>query len=133
MSFNAGDVILFHDAVRPFVSQETISGVIHEAREHGAAGTYIPAVDTIAEIESGIVTSIPPRENLYYAQTPQGFRYRIIRDAHEKALKNGVSHATDDVSLVIDAGYEVRMVMGSNLNFKITTKDDYLMARNIMP
>ena len=132
VSYNAGDVIIFHDAARPFVPQKTITGIIENALENGAAGTYVSAIDTIAEIESGSVKSIPPRKNLYYTQTPQGFRYRIIKDAHEKALKKGITNATDDVSIVIDAGYEVKMVEGSYLNFKITTQEDYLMAKNLM-
>ncbi len=131
VSFNAGDLIIIHDAARPFISPKIIKNIIAAVKKYGAAGTYVRVTDTVAEIESEIVKSIRPRENLYYAQTPQGFRYRIIRDAHEKAMKKGITEATDDISIAISGGYEVGMVEGSYSNFKITTGDDYSLAKLI--
>jgi len=129
LPFNDDDIILFHDAARPFVTERIISDVVHKASITGAAGTYIPAVDTVAVIQDSIVKDIPERGNLYYAQTPQGFRYDIIRKAHEKAASGKGSSATDDVSLVMNMGIDVSMVSGEPFNFKITTDYDYSIAR----
>ncbi len=128
-NFNDKDILIFHDAARPFVDTHIIIKVIEAVRESGAAGTYIPAIDTISEIESGFVRSIPPREKLFYTQTPQAFLYKIILDAHKRALSMGIDNAADDVSLVIASGYKVKTVEGSPHNIKITTEDNYLYAR----
>ena len=130
MDFNEDDILLIHDAARPFIDNETIDKCIKAATRHGAAGTYVKAIDTITEIKKDRVTSIPPRNTLYYAQTPQSFRFSIIRASHENArLKN--IEATDDVSLVLDAGYKVIKVDGSYRNIKITTIEDYDYACNM--
>lgn len=130
-SFSADDILLFHDAARPFVRGDLILRCIEAARLHGAAGTYIKAVDTITRVREGFVESIPPREYMWQAQTPQAFRFGIIRDAHERARTRDISDATDDVSLVLEAGLRVRVVEGERMNFKITTSVDYEMARRI--
>jgi len=127
--FNDNDIIIFHDAARPFITADIIENCIDETRKNGAAGVYIPATDTITEIESGEVKSIPARENLFYTQTPQCFQYHIIRDAHERALKKHDKTFTDDVSMVIDAGYTVVKVEGHSTNFKITNAFDYELAK----
>jgi 4-diphosphocytidyl-2-methyl-D-erithritol synthase len=84
----------------------------------------------MAETRDDFVISVPPRDRMYYAQTPQGFRFSIISRAHEIALHDGVS-ATDDVSLVLSAGYKVKMIEGDFSNFKITTDFDYQAACRI--
>jgi 2-C-methyl-D-erythritol 4-phosphate cytidylyltransferase len=132
IKFGDDEILLLHDAARPFISREVISRCIDSTREHGAAGVYVPAIDTIAEIESDRVRTILPREKLHYTQTPQCFRYRIIRDAHERALRLGIDNATDDVTLVIEAGYPVAMVRGEYSNIKITTPYDFAMAGHIL-
>ena len=99
--FHENDILLFHDAARPFVTAEIIANCITEARNTGACGVYIPATDTITEIIDTRVRAIPPREHLYQTQTPQAFRYGVIRRAHELARSSGSGTATDDVSLVM--------------------------------
>ena len=131
MSFNDDDILIFHDAVRPFVSIEIILNCVRETEEHGAAGVYVRAIDTVAEIKDATIQSIPDREDLYYAQTPQSFQYGIIRHAHEIALSGNVSNASDDVSLVLHAGYGVRAVEGNYRNIKITTPLDYEIAQSM--
>jgi 2-C-methyl-D-erythritol 4-phosphate cytidylyltransferase len=126
-SFADNDIVLFHDAARPFIRQETVRKCIQVSREHGAAAVYVPVQDTVAEVLNDLVVSVPPRERMYYAQTPQAFRYSIIRRAHEESQKNGRA-ATDDVSLVLAAGLQVKMVEGDYSNFKITTDFDYQAA-----
>ena len=130
--FNPDDVVLFHDAARPFITADIIRSIITEVMNSGAAGVYIPAVDTVTVAENDTVSYVPDRKNVFYAQTPQGFRYRLIRDAHEQYRKGhlGIT-ATDDVSLVMASGHEVRIVNGSVSNFKITTDLDYRIAEFI--
>jgi 2-C-methyl-D-erythritol 4-phosphate cytidylyltransferase len=130
-SFEDDDVVLLHDAARPFASDAVAVRCIDEARRHGAAGTYVKAVDTIAATEGGFVSSIPPRDSLYLAQTPQAFRYGFIRRAHERARANGMFDATDDAGLALDAGYMVKVVQGDYRNIKITTAFDLETARII--
>jgi 2-C-methyl-D-erythritol 4-phosphate cytidylyltransferase len=131
MNFNDDDILIFHDAVRPFISKEIILKCIRETEGYGAAGVYVRAIDTVTEIKDTMVQSIPDREDLYYAQTPQSFRYTIIRHAHEMAIAGNVSKASDDVSLVLNAGYDVRAVEGDYRNIKITTPLDYEIAQSI--
>ena len=130
MQYSDDDILLFHDAARPFVRPETILNCISASREHGAAAAYVPVHDTIAEIDHDFVTSVPLRDRMYYAQTPQGFRYSVIRSAHDRALAQGLA-STDDVSLVLAAGGRVKMIDGDYSNFKITTDYDYQTACRI--
>ncbi|HPL16869.1 MAG TPA: 2-C-methyl-D-erythritol 4-phosphate cytidylyltransferase [Spirochaetota bacterium] len=130
VNFADTDLLIFHDAARPFVSPETMQVCIAAAQEHGAAAAYVPVHDTIAVIDDNFVTSVPLRDRMYYAQTPQGFRFSIIKAAHEKARKERRS-GTDDVSLVLAAGFRVKMIDGDYSNFKITTDYDYQAACGI--
>ncbi|HNW28734.1 MAG TPA: 2-C-methyl-D-erythritol 4-phosphate cytidylyltransferase [Spirochaetota bacterium] len=124
------DILIFHDAARPFVSPEIMQSCIAAAKEHGASAAYVPVHDTIAEIDGDYVATVPLRDRMYYAQTPQGFRFSIIKTAHEKARDSGLA-GTDDASLVLAAGYKVKMIDGDYSNFKITTDYDYQAACSI--
>ncbi len=124
-SFTDDDILVFHDAARPFISPELVRHCAAEAARHGAAAIYVPATDTIAEVRDGFVISVPPRDAMFCAQTPQAFRYSIIKSAHTAPRDRA---ATDDVSLVLAAGFRVRMVQGDYSNFKITTGLDYETA-----
>ncbi len=131
MDFKEDDILLFHDAARPFFNEEIIKKCVEEAKIYGASGVYIKAIDTIAEADNGFVNAIPPRDKLYYTQTPQAFKYSIIKEAHDTAISKKITNATDDVQLVIDAGYKVRIVEGDPSNIKITTPSDLELARFI--
>jgi len=126
-----GDVVLVHDAVRPFVDDEIIASVIREVEKHGAAIAGLPAVDTIKQVEraaeGAIITSTIPRERVVQAQTPQGFRYELIRRAFASAAADGFM-GTDEASLVERLGESVWVVMGSARNIKITTPADLELA-----
>lgn len=130
--FSPSDIILFHDAARPFVSAENIAGVIAEADIHGAAALYVRATDTVTSVENGFVDLILPREKLFYAQTPQAFRYDLISDAHEKAMAEGFDNATDDVGLLLRTGKKIKVVTGEYSNIKITTAYDYYISGKII-
>ena len=130
--FSDDDIILFHDAARPFITADIIRAMITEIKVSGAAGIYIPAVDTVTIAENSKVITIPERRQVFYAQTPQGFRYNLIKSAHEKYKKGHLRiKATDDVSLVMAIGHDVKLVNGTALNFKITTDFDYRIAEFI--
>lgn len=128
---DAEDVVLVHDAVRPFVDREIIENVIECAAKHGAAIAGLPAVDTIKQVErtanGAIITSTIPRERVVMAQTPQGFRYELLRRVFEDAAKDGFI-GTDEASLVERAGHQVAVVMGSPRNIKITSPADMELA-----
>jgi 2-C-methyl-D-erythritol 4-phosphate cytidylyltransferase len=125
------DVVLVHDAVRPFVDQEIINNVIDAVVKHGAAIAGLPAVDTIKLVdrsaEFALITSTVPRERAVLAQTPQGFRLGLLRRAMGEAVADGFT-GTDEASLVERSGHEVAVVMGSARNIKITTPGDLELA-----
>jgi 2-C-methyl-D-erythritol 4-phosphate cytidylyltransferase len=128
---DANDVVLVHDAVRPFIDAEVITNVINAVKKHGAAIVGMPAVDTIKQVDrtaqGAIITSTIPRERIVQAQTPQGFRYSVIKKAFDEATADGFT-GTDEASLVERSGGEVWVVMGSAQNFKITTPSDMQLA-----
>ena len=129
------DVILVHDAVRPFVDSDIIGNVIQAAQKYGAAIAGLPAVDTVKQVdrtaEGAIITSTIPRERVVMAQTPQGFRYEVIKKAFDEALADGFT-GTDEASLVERSRHEVAVVMGSPRNIKITTPADMELAELFM-
>lgn len=125
------DIILVHDAVRPFVTQQIIQEVIEAAQKYGAAIAGMPAVDTVKQVErtseGALITATVPRERVVLAQTPQGFRYHILKKAFDEAATDGFL-GTDEASLVERSGKEVAVVMGSPQNMKITTPADMELA-----
>ena len=129
------DIVLVHDAVRPFVDDEIIGNVIREVEKHGAAIAGLPAVDTIKQVDraadGAIITSTIPRERVVQAQTPQGFRYELIKKAFDSAAADGFV-GTDEASLVERLGAEVWVVMGSARNIKITTPADLELAEFLL-
>jgi len=122
---------LVHDAVRPFVTQEIIRSVISAAQKYGAAIAGLPAVDTVKQVErtadGAVIIATLPRERVVMAQTPQGFRYQVLKKAFDEATADGFS-GTDEASLVERSGHQVAVVMGSPRNIKITTPADLELA-----
>ena len=128
---SSDDVVLVHDAVRPFVSEEIIRDVIAAAQKYGAAIAGLPAVDTVKQVErtseGALIKATIPRASIVMAQTPQGFRYDVIKKAFDEASADGFL-GTDEASLVERAGHDVAVVMGSAKNIKITTPGDMELA-----
>lgn len=120
--------ILIHDAARPMVSQKIISSVIKKLQKHVAVIPIMPVNDTIKKISGAKVQSTIPRENLVYAQTPQGFDFLTILNSHHKN-KNKIF--SDDASLLEAEGIKITTVKGEENNFKITSKDDLMRAKNL--
>jgi 2-C-methyl-D-erythritol 4-phosphate cytidylyltransferase len=127
----ADDIILAHDAVRPFVTQEIIAEVIQAAQKYGAAIAGLPASDTVKQVErtaeGALIKATLPREKVVMAQTPQGFRYEVLKKAFDEAAADGFK-GTDEASLVERSGHPVAVVMGSPRNIKITTPADLELA-----
>jgi len=125
------DVVLVHDAVRPFVTAEIIHEVIHAVEKYGAAIAGVPAVDTVKQVErtaeGALITATVPRERVVMAQTPQGFRYDVLKKAFDEAAADEFL-GTDEASLVERSGHDVAVVMGSQRNIKITTPADLDLA-----
>jgi 2-C-methyl-D-erythritol 4-phosphate cytidylyltransferase len=128
---DADDIVLVHDAVRPFVTPEIIANVIEAAHKHGAAIAGWPAVDTVKQVDrtadGAIVKATIPRASIVMAQTPQGFCYEILKKAFDDAATDGFL-GTDEASLIERAGLAVAVVMGSPRNIKITTPADMELA-----
>ena len=120
--------VLVHDAVRPFVTRGLIDRVRQAARDGGAALCALPVAETVKRVRDGIVVETLDRRGLWSVQTPQGFRADLLREAHDKARRDGVT-GTDDAMLVERLGHPVRVVEGSVDNVKITTPADLLRAR----
>ncbi len=125
------DIVLVHDAVRPFVTREIIQEVIEAARKYGAAIAGLPAVDTVKQVErtadGALIKATLPRAGIVLAQTPQGFRYSVIKKAFDEAAADGFM-GTDESSLVERSGHDVAVVMGSPRNIKITAPADMELA-----
>jgi len=120
--------VLIHDAARPFVSSRIIMEVLDALEAHDGALAALPVTDTLKQVADGHITATLPREHLWRAQTPQGFRFRPIRDAHAQAAKAGRDDFTDDAAVAEWAGLDVTVVMGSGANVKLTTSEDIRMA-----
>lgn len=125
------DIVLVHDAVRPLVTPEIINEVIEAAKKYGAAIAGVPAVDTVKQVErtaeGAIIKATIPRAGVVLAQTPQGFRYNVIKKAFDEAAADGFM-GTDEASLAERSGHEVAVVMGSPRNLKITSPGDMELA-----
>ncbi|UPK31575.1 bifunctional 2-C-methyl-D-erythritol 4-phosphate cytidylyltransferase/2-C-methyl-D-erythritol 2,4-cyclodiphosphate synthase [Bradyrhizobium sp. 186] len=121
------DIVLIHDAARPFVSQGLISRAIEAASRTGAAIPVIPVTDTIKLTgESGNVEDTPDRARLRIAQTPQSFRFDVILEAHRRAAKDGRSDFTDDAAIAEWAGLTVATFEGDVANMKLTNPEDFV-------
>lgn len=117
--FSGEDIVLIHDGVRPFVDTEIIENVIRRAAESGAAIAAVPVRDTVRDRIRGTLD----RSRLYNVQTPQGFRFSVIREAFDKAYRDGFL-GTDEAGLVERIGVMPEIVEGSPANIKITTPED---------
>ena len=121
------DVVAVHDAVRPFFKMTTFALLIDEARKHGAAFPALPLTDTIHATRDGQLSATVDRSNLVAAQTPQCFRFDVLRDSLTRAERENFS-ATDEAGLAAHFGYDVRVVVGDPFNIKITRAEDLALA-----
>lgn len=123
------DYVVVHDGARPFVTAALVERVLAEARRHGAALAAVAVQDTIKRVSGDLfLDGTVDRRSLWLAQTPQAFSVALLREAHAHAREHGLD-ATDDAALVEALGHPVKVVPGSVLNFKITTREDLALAR----
>jgi 2-C-methyl-D-erythritol 4-phosphate cytidylyltransferase len=130
----ATTAVLIHDAARPLVSARIIGDCVRALAEHDAIGTAVPSSDTILTVADNAITHVPPRETLYRAQTPQGFRLSVITEAHRLAAADPHFVPTDDCSVVLRylPDVPVRIVPGSESNIKVTYPGDLLVAEALL-
>jgi 2-C-methyl-D-erythritol 4-phosphate cytidylyltransferase len=125
------DIVLIHDAVRPFFPLPQLDTLLDEAEAKGASLLAVPVQDTVKEVVDGRVVRTAERSRLWLAQTPQAFRCALIREAHLRADQQGY-RGTDDASLVEWCGWPVAVVQGSAYNLKVTTPADLVLARALL-
>jgi 2-C-methyl-D-erythritol 4-phosphate cytidylyltransferase len=121
------EVIVIHDAARPFADVALFRRCLEAAAARGAAIAAIPVADTLKRVVDGAIHATVKRAGLYQAQTPQAFQRRLLMAAHERATREHII-ATDDADLVEQIGGTVEVVEASALNLKITTKSDLAIA-----
>jgi len=125
------DLVVIHDAVRPFVRQSELAACIETAENFGASILALKAFDTLKHADTdGQISGTIDRESIWLAQTPQVFRYGAIQAAHARAKEEGIV-VTDDAALMEMAGQAVHIVPGSRWNIKITTPEDLTLADSI--
>ncbi|EQK46593.1 2-C-methyl-D-erythritol 4-phosphate cytidylyltransferase [[Clostridium] bifermentans ATCC 638] len=126
------EVVLIHDGARPFVTEDIIKRSINKANEHNAIVVGVKVKDTIKVVsDNGNIIDTPNRSYLWAVQTPQVFKYDIIKKAYEDAYNNNY-YGTDDAMLVERIGYNVKMIEGSYNNIKITTQEDLEFGEQIL-
>lgn len=126
------DVVLVHDAVRPFLTERMVEEVVSMARGRGAAIIALPMKDTVKQVGADhVIERTIDRAGLWLAQTPQAFRRKWLLAAHRKAHGEGV-RATDDACLMEWCGYSVSVVEGSGENIKITRPEDLVIGEAIL-
>lgn len=130
LSPSGKDLVAVHDAARPLLPAETLTNAINTANEKETCVVAIKARDTLIKGNDSVADYVD-RSEIYYAQTPQIFRYGILKDAMDKADKDGFI-GTDESMLVKKAGYEVNIAEGSIFNLKITTKEDLFLFNILM-
>ena len=125
------DIVVVHDGVRPFTTPQMITATVEAAQQHGAAITAIPVSDTVKQAVDGFVKQTVPRDGLWRVQTPQAFQCGLLQQAFKKAKKDSY-YGTDEGSLVEYLGERVKIVPGSELNIKITRKEDLVLGESLL-
>ncbi len=125
-------IVIIHDGVRPFVQHDQIAACINGAEKFGSCILGIPAYDTLKQVDkSGNIVNTTARDAIWLAQTPQAFRYDLIKKAHDQARLDDYQ-GTDDASLVERLGAAGRIIGGSRSNIKISNQEDLKIARALL-
>lgn len=126
--------VLIHDAARPLITAEIITACVAALEDHDAIGTAVPASDTIMVVRDGTISHVPPRETLYRAQTPQGFRLSVITRAHQLAAADPAFVPTDDCGVILRylPDTPVHVIPGSESNIKVTYPTDLAVAEALL-
>ncbi len=126
------EYVLIHDAVRPFINNAIINDIIESAEKTGASTPAIDIADTVMLKKGDFIEYVHDRNHLKRIQTPQGFKYSLIMEAHEKAIEKGITGSTDDCGLVLAMNRPVKIIEGSSLNIKLTEEIDLFVAEKIL-
>ncbi|OQX84131.1 MAG: 2-C-methyl-D-erythritol 4-phosphate cytidylyltransferase [Candidatus Latescibacteria bacterium 4484_7] len=135
-AIDEADMVIVHDACRPIVSKGMIERVVAAAREFGAAVPALQVTETLGRLRDDILEDIVPRERVVAIQTPQAFKFDVLRKSFEVADET-IRTATDESSLALKAGFEVKLVEGERWNIKVTVREDldiitsFLSARTL--
>jgi len=126
------DMVIVHDGVRPFISPGILNRLMAAMKDVQAVVPAVPARDTIKRVDGrGNVLDTLQRNTLFHIQTPQGFRYEVIKEAYKRAFKEEI-RGTDDAYFVEQMGIQVKVIEGSYFNIKITTPEDIALAHYIL-
>lgn len=125
------EVVLVHDAARPFISPAVIRELVEQANESGAAIAGVPVKDTIKKVRESVITETVNRAELWMIQTPQAFRYELLMEAAQRAKVDGFL-GTDEAMLVERIGHPVQIVESTYENVKMTTPDDLIYGKAIL-
>ncbi|HEY5672344.1 MAG TPA: 2-C-methyl-D-erythritol 4-phosphate cytidylyltransferase [Malonomonas sp.] len=120
-------IVLIHDGARPLFNPQLLAKLLESIIAQGACIVGVPAKDTIKEVDAGLIRGTPERSRLWQAQTPQGFRYRLLAEAFARADADRYL-GTDDASLLERCGMPIAMLQGDYRNIKVTTPEDLLVA-----
>ncbi len=127
------DVILTHDAVRPFIDSRIIKDNIEAVKEHGACNTVMPVYDSVIRSSTGqYFTEHLKRSELFRVQTPQSFKLQELHNLINSLSESELEEYTDVASIFADRGYRVRLVEGSDINIKLTTPFDMAVAKTVV-
>ncbi len=124
----APDLVLVHDGARPYVAPGTVAALLAALRSHDGAIPALPVSDTLKRVQSGRLVATVANDGLYRAQTPQAFRYHLLRALHA----TGGEAASDDAALLEQAGHSVAIVPGDDHNVKLTTPEDLVRLENVL-
>ena len=125
------DIVVVHDAVRPFITDKLITECCHAAEKYGSVSVMRPITETVKVVKDSVVVNTPDRSTLWITQTPQAFRKELIEYAHKRAVADNF-FGTDDCMLVERLGHTVHIIEGSDMNIKITTPIDLNAAEAIL-
>lgn len=126
------DIILIHDSSRPLVTSRIILDHLKELQHEEGTSTYIDIYDSIIMKENGYIKTHVPREDYFLVQTPQGFKFKDIYEAHQEMKNENKLFFSDDASLLVKKGKKIKLIYGDRFNFKITTLDDLMLLRSIL-
>ena len=129
ISNNDDDIIILHDAVRPFVSEKILLDSISAAQQFGACVAVVPAVDTMYEVSDEFINGFPNRNVLYNGQAPDTFKLRLLSSAIDRLTEEERQKITGTVQICAAKGYKIKTIEGDYKNMKITTENDLLIAK----
>ena len=125
------DIVVIHDAVRPFASKALFANAITETQKYGATVAIVPAKDTMIVSENGIATDMPDRSKLFHGQAPDSFKFKVLYDAIKSLSSKEKNTITGTAQICQKKGIVIHTFLGEENNIKITTIEDMFLAKAI--